>query len=125
MLLAGGLECVQLLSHFRADECGSFFDGGPNRGTVKRIWDGNLVGLRTPIRAPARVEYLFPVRGLDVVGIGQQILAFFPRNRINTGQETLDSRMDLFCFVIDSFSGFLSSKIEFRLGKVDKCCAER
>ena len=50
-------------------------------GLLKHIWGGNLVGLGPQSHA-ARIGFLFPVRSLDVVRIGQEILAFSPRNRI-------------------------------------------
>ena len=82
MFLSCGLECVHFLLDFRSDEGGSFFDGGLNIGAVETHLGRKPGWLGTPISAPARVGFLFPVRGLDVVRIGQQILAFSPTHRI-------------------------------------------
>ncbi len=82
MLLAGFAECVQFLFHGRADEGGSVFDGSSNSGTVEAHLGRKPGGFGTPVRATARIGNLLPVRGFDVVWIGQQILALSPGNGI-------------------------------------------
>jgi hypothetical protein len=75
---ARGREFVQLLFHLRSDEAGSFLDGGLNRGTVETHLGHKHAGSGTPINPPAHAGYLFPVGGLDVIRIGQEILASAP-----------------------------------------------
>ena len=72
----------QLPLDFRADQSRTVFHRGHDGGAVVTHLRRKLRRLDTPIQAPGRVGDLLPVRGLDVVGIGQKILPLAPTHRI-------------------------------------------
>ncbi len=82
VLLPLGFQRRQLLLDLRADQPRAVFHRGHDGGAVETHLGRKPGGLGTPIRAPAGARLLLPVRGLDVVGIGQQVLAFSPAHRI-------------------------------------------
>ena len=80
MFLPLGLQNRQLPLDFRADQPRAVFHCGHDGGTVETHLGRKPGGLGTPIRAPARVGDLLPVRRLDVVGIGQAGLCAGPKH---------------------------------------------
>ena len=72
----------QLARDLRADQPRAVFRRGHDAGRVVTHLRRKLRGVDAPLQGPCRVGNLFPVRRLDVVGIGQQVLAPAPAHRI-------------------------------------------